>query len=182
MSRLGKLPVIIPAGVKLEIGVGEIKVNGPKGLVKVLLHKDVIVEVVDDKAVVSVKDLTVNKQKALWGLTRMLLANAVLGVTQGFSKTLELIGVGFKAQVQGQKIILNLGFSHPIEFQVPVGISVTQEKNSLTLSGIDKQLVGQVAAEIRALKKPEPYKGKGIKYSDEVVRRKAGKIAKAAAK
>ena len=182
MSRLGKLPVLIPAGVTLEIGATEINGKGPKGTVKVLLAKNVKVEVVENNAIVTIADKENNKQKALWGLTRMLLSNAVTGVTVGYSKILELVGVGFKAAVSGQKIVLNLGFSHPIEFNVPTGVTVTQEKNSLTITGIDKQAVGQVAAEIRALKKPEPYKGKGIKYSDEVVRRKAGKVAKAAAK
>lgn len=182
MSRLGKLPVLIPAGVTLEIGGSDINVKGPKGTVKVLLAKNVKVEVVDNNAIVTIADKDNNKQKALWGLTRMLLANAVTGVTVGYAKTLDLVGVGFKAAVTGQKITLNLGFSHPIEFNVPAGVTVTQEKNALTISGIDKQKVGQVAAEIRALKKPEPYKGKGIKYSDEIVRRKAGKVAKAAAK
>lgn len=182
MSRLGKLPVLIPAGVTLEIGATEINVQGPKGTVKVLLAKNVKVAVVENNALVSIADKNNNKQKALWGLTRMLLANAVTGVTAGYSKTLDLVGVGFKAAVSGQKIVLNLGFSHPIEFNVPTGVTVTQEKNSLTISGFDKQAVGQVAAEIRALKKPEPYKGKGIKYADEIVRRKAGKVAKAAAK
>lgn len=182
MSRLGKLPVLIPSGVTLEIGATEINVQGPKGTVKVLLAKNVKVEVVENNALVTIADKNNNKQKALWGLTRMLLANAVTGVTAGYSKTLDLVGVGFKAAVSGQKIVLNLGFSHPIEFNVPTGVTVTQEKNSLTISGLDKQAVGQVAAEIRALKKPEPYKGKGIKYADEIVRRKAGKVAKAAAK
>lgn len=182
MSRLGKLPVLIPAGVKIEMAEAKALVTGPKGTVNVLVARPVKIVIEDDKAIVTVNDPASNKQKALWGLTRMLLANAVVGVTTGFSKTLELVGVGFKATVSGQKIVLNLGFSHPVEFNVPAGVTITQDKNNLTLSGIDKQLVGQVAAEIRALKKPEPYKGKGIKYADEIVRRKAGKVAKAAAK
>jgi len=118
-------------------------------------------------------------EKALWGLARNLVNNAVVGVTEGYTKVLEINGVGFKAAVQGKKLVLNVGFSHPVDYPFPEGINIVVEKNQITITGIDKQQVGQVAAEIRSIKKPEHYKGKGIKYVDETIRRKAGKVVKA---
>jgi large subunit ribosomal protein L6 len=128
--------------------------------------------------VFTVANASNKSEAALWGLARSLVNNAVVGVTDGFSKSLEINGVGFKVALQGKSLILNVGFSHPVEYKLPEGITAEVDKNKITVSGIDKQQVGQVAAEIRKIKKPEPYKGKGIKYSDEVIRRKAGKVVK----
>jgi large subunit ribosomal protein L6 len=131
----------------------------------------------DNQLTVSVKNQEDKRQKALWGLFRRLVANMITGITDGFSKQLEINGVGYKASVQGKKLILNVGFSHPVEYTIPDGIDIIVEKNIITISGIDRQLVGQTAAEIRSVRKPEPYKGKGIKYTTEIVRRKVGKTA-----
>lgn len=180
MSRIGKLPIAIPAGVTLTINGRNVDVKGPKGQLGLVLHDRVTLDQQDGQARVTVTDPDLQSDRALWGLTRMLVANMITGVTQGYEKKLEINGVGFKAQGSGQNLTLNLGFSHPVEFPVPEGITATVEKNVITIAGIDKQLVGETAAKIRALKKPEPYKGKGIKYADEVIRRKAGKVVKAA--
>lgn len=180
MSRIGKLPITIPAGVSVGIDGSEVKVSGPKGSLSLRVNMRVKVTQTDQQLVVTVTDPELQADRALWGLTRMLVANMISGVTAGYRKQLEINGVGFKAQVTGSNLILNLGFSHPVEFPIPAGITVTVEKNIVTISGIDKQLVGETAATIRRLKKPEPYKGKGIKYIDEVVHRKAGKVVKAA--
>jgi len=177
MSRIGKKPIIIPKGVDIKLDVldTKVKVNvkGPKGVLDVTLPQGVKIEALDDQLILSIDDITDNKTRAFWGLARNLVNNAVVGVTEGFSKTLEINGVGFKANAQNNKLTLNVGFSHPVEYPSRPGISIETE-----ISGIDKQMVGQTAAEIRKIKKPEPYKGKGIKYSDEVIRRKAGKVVK----
>jgi large subunit ribosomal protein L6 len=144
------------------------------------IHPHITVHVQDQQAVVSVKNQNDRGDRALWGLSRMLLANMTHGVSQGFSKELEVQGVGYRVAVQENKVILNLGFSHPIECALPVGIDAKVEKNILRLSGIDKQLLGETAARIRAFRKPEPYKGKGIRYVGEAVRRKSGKVVKGA--
>lgn len=182
MSRIGKKPIIIPKGVDIKLDVLDAKVNvnvkGPKGTLDVVLPKGVKIEALDDQLILSIDDITDNKTRAFWGLARNLVNNAVVGVTEGFSKTLEINGVGFKANAQNNKLILNVGFSHPVEYPSRPGIVIETEKNVIKISGIDKQMVGQTAAEIRKIKKPEPYKGKGIKYSDEVIRRKAGKVVK----
>lgn len=178
MSRIGKKPIEIPAGVNVEINGQKVSVKGPKGSLEQIVHEATKIEMVDNQLVVKVGNEENVKERALWGLTRSLLANLVSGVTVGFQKSLEINGVGFKAAVNGQVLVLNLGFSHPVNFPIPAGITITVEKNVITVAGIDRQRVGQIAAEIRALKKPEPYKGKGIKYSDEVIRRKAGKVVK----
>lgn len=178
MSRIGKKPIDIPAGVTVEINGQKVSVKGPKGNLEQIIHDATKAEMVDNQVVVKITNEDNVKEKALWGLTRSLLANLVTGVTVGFSKTLEINGVGFKAAVNGQNLVLNLGFSHPVNFPIPTGIAISVEKNVISIAGIDRQRVGQIAAEIRALKKPEPYKGKGIKYSDEVIRRKAGKVVK----
>ncbi|MFZ5391118.1 MAG: 50S ribosomal protein L6 [Patescibacteria group bacterium] len=180
MSRLGKLPINIPNGVQVQINGRLVIAKGPKGEVSQQLPKGVKVEQADQVISVSVANSNDRALRALWGLSRQLVQNAVKGVHEGYSKSLELVGIGFKAQIEGENLVLNLGFSHPVRFAIPKGINVKVEKNTITLDGASKQEVGQVAAEIRALRKPEPYKGKGIKYSDEVVRRKAGKVVKAA--
>ncbi len=178
MSRIGKKPIEIPSGVSVEINGQKVSVKGPKGSLEQVVHEATKIELIDNQLVVKVSNEENVKERALWGLTRSLLANLVSGVTVGFQKSLEINGVGFKAAVNGQVLVLNLGFSHPVNFPIPAGITITVEKNVITIAGIDRQRVGQIAAEIRALKKPEPYKGKGIKYSDEVIRRKAGKVVK----
>lgn len=156
-----------------------VKVKGPKGELSLLLHPKVMIEKKDSELIVSVKREDNKQERALWGLFRSLLANTIKGVTEGYSKVLEINGVGYKAAVAGKKLTLNLGYSHPIEMEAPSGIEVKVEKNTITITGIDKQAVGQFAAVIRQQRPPEPYKGKGIKYSDEVIRRKAGKVVKA---
>jgi len=177
MSRLGKLPIKIPAGTQISIDKGFIVVKGPKGELKQELHKLVKVEITPEEAIVKVKNENDKEERSLWGLFRALINNMVIGVNSGYEKKLEIKGVGYKVSVSGNKINLSLGFSHPVEFVLPDGISALAEGNNLTISGIDKQLVGELAAQIRKLRKPEPYKGKGIKYSDEIIRRKAGKAA-----
>jgi large subunit ribosomal protein L6 len=179
MSRIGKLPISIPAGVTVKLDERVVTVTGPKGTLTQALHDRVNVEI-GEAITVTVRQPNNQNDRALWGLTRVLIANMIVGVTTGYEKKLEINGVGFKAALTGKNLVLNLGFSHPINFAVPDGITIAVDKNVVSVSGIDKQLVGETAATIRALKKPEPYKGKGIKYSDEVIRRKAGKVVKAA--
>lgn len=177
MSRIGKLPIDVPAGVTITVGESEITVEGPKGKLVVPHLSDVTVSVDAGVAKVSRKD---NERiaRAQHGLQRSLLMNAVQGVTQGFEKKLEVNGVGFRVEGGGQEIKMALGFSHPVIYKAREGAQLEVNKMEITVRGIDKQLVGQTAAEIRALKKPEPYKGKGIKYADEVILRKAGKAGK----
>jgi large subunit ribosomal protein L6 len=177
MSRLGKLPIKIPAGTQVSIDKGIVTVKGPKGELKQELHRLVKIEITPEEINVKVKNENDKEERSLWGLFRALINNMVVGVNNGYEKKLEIKGVGYKVAVAGNKINLSLGFSHPIEFPLPIGISAVAEGNNLTISGIDKQLVGELAAQIRKLRKPEPYKGKGIKYSDEIIRRKAGKAA-----
>lgn len=180
MSRIGKLPITIPAGVTVTLDGQHLAVSGPKGKLELNIHRRVSVTQAETTLQIGVTDPDLQSDRALWGLTRMLVANMITGVTTGYQKQLEINGVGYKAQSKGRDLVLNLGFSHPVDFTVPEGITTTVEKNIITITGIDKQLVGEVAATIRRLKKPEPYKGKGIKYVDEVIRRKAGKVVKAA--
>lgn len=190
MSRIGKKPVVIPSGVKAELKDGVLTITGPKGNLSLEAHPKVSLQLSDSEILVSVTKQEDKREKALWGLTRALIQNLVDGVTKGFTKDLDVIGVGYKVEVKGQKMILNLGFSHPIEYDIPAGIEVKVEKQptkatiqqyqtTIFISGNDKHAVGQFAANIRTLKKPEPYKGKGIKYSDEILLRKAGKVVKA---
>jgi large subunit ribosomal protein L6 len=177
MSRIGKLPIAIPSGVTITVDPSEITVAGPKGTLKQFTMPGITVKQEDNQLVVTrVDDEQVHRAKH--GLMRTLLSNMITGVTQGFSKKLEINGVGYRAQLQGASIKLNLGFSHDVVFPLPQGVTAVIEQNTITVSGIDKQQVGQVAAEIRALKKPEPYKGKGIKYADERIVRKSGKSGK----
>lgn len=177
MSRLGKLPIKLSKGTQVKIENNFIIIKGPKGELKMKINDLVKIELKDEEIVVRVDNPEEKKGKSLWGLYRSLINNMVVGVNQGFEKKLEINGVGYKASVRGRKIILNLGFSHPVEYNLPEGITADIKDNIITLGGIDKQLVGEVAAQIRKLKKPEPYKGKGIKYIDEVIRRKVGKAA-----
>ena len=174
MSRIGKLPVAIPKGVEVTLGKMSIEVKGPKGALTTPVHEKVVYEKADDAVVVTRKDNT-RLARAQHGLRRTLLANMIEGVTKGFSKTLEVVGVGYKVSVQGSTVVLTVGFSHPVNFALPKGVEAKADGNKLTLSGIDKQLVGETAAKIRRVRPPEPYKGKGIKYADEHIRRKAGK-------
>lgn len=183
MSRIGKKPIDIPQGVEVKVsqddlGNNLVAVKGSKGSLEVTTPKQVKVENKDSQVLFTVDNEDDKDNRALWGLSRTLVNNAILGVTEGFSKELEINGVGFKVALQGKKLVLNVGFSHQVEFDIPEGITIEVEKNNIKVSGIDKQLVGQVSAEIRAIKKPEPYKGKGIKYKDEQIRRKAGKVVK----
>ncbi len=177
MSRIGKLPITVPSGVTITVGLSDISVKGPKGELTVPHLSDVTVSLEGTEAIVTRKD-DERIAKAQHGLQRALLNNAVVGVTKGFEKKLEVNGVGFRINGGGQAIEMTLGFSHPVKYTAPTGVTLTVDKMTITVSGISKQQVGQVAAEIRALKKPEPYKGKGIKYADEVVLRKAGKTGK----
>lgn len=174
MSRIGKLPVAIPAGVKVAFEGSILKIEGPKGSVnrKIALEINLIVE--KDKIVVSPGNES-RKAKSLHGLTRTLVNNMVTGVTRGFKKSLEIVGIGYRAEVKDRAINLNLGYSHPINFSLPAGIKASLDKQTLTIEGADKELVGLTAAKIRTLRTPDVYKGKGIRYSYEVIRQKVGK-------
>jgi len=179
MSRIGKLPVSVPAGVTITVANDNtVTVKGPKGQLSTRIHKSMKVEV--ENGVLRVLRSDDEKEtRALHGLSRSLIHNMVVGVTSGFSKNLEIVGVGYRAQKNGQNLVLNMGYSHPVEITPPSGITFdVPAPNKITVSGIDKQLVGQVAADIRNVRRPEPYKGKGIKYENEVVRRKEGKTGK----
>jgi large subunit ribosomal protein L6 len=177
MSRIGKMPILIPSGVTVEVDSDFITVNGPKGTLKQFTIPGVNVAVEEGQVLVTrVNDEAQNR--ARHGLMRSLVYNMVTGVSQGFEKKLEINGVGYRVQPQGADLKFNLGFSHDVIYKVPSSVQVKTEQNTITVTGSDKQQVGQVAAEIRALKKPEPYKGKGIKYSDERIIRKSGKSGK----
>jgi large subunit ribosomal protein L6 len=177
MSRLGKLPINLPNGTEAKIENGFIFVKGPKGELKEKLHSLVQVELSEKEISVKVKNTDSKKEKSFWGLYRSLINNMVVGATEGFEKKLEIIGVGYRANSLGAKLEVNAGYSHPVIFDLPEGISAAVEKNVITISGADKQLVGETAARVRKIRKPEPYKGKGIKYVDEVIVRKEGKAA-----
>ena len=177
MSRIGKLPIDIPAGVTITVDSDVISVKGAKGELTVPHLSDVTVALEGSQAIVT-RNNDERVARAQHGLQRALLFNAVQGVTKGFEKKLEVNGVGYRVSGGSQSLEMSLGFSHPVSYTAPQGIQLTVEKMTITVSGIDKQQVGQVAAEIRAFKKPEPYKGKGIKYADEVILRKVGKAGK----
>lgn len=177
MSRIGKLPLEIPSGVTITVDSDVITVKGAKGELTVPHLSDVTVAVEDGKAVVT-RNNEERIARAQHGLQRSLVNNAVEGVTKGFEKKLEVNGVGFRVAASNNELTMSLGFSHEVKYKAPEGINITNDKMAITVSGIDKQQVGQVAADIRSLKKPEPYKGKGIKYADEVILRKAGKTGK----
>ena len=177
LSRIGKLPIEIPSGVTITVDSGDVKVVGPKGELTQFITPAVNVKVEDGTLTVHPKDES-KEARAQHGLMRALINNMVVGVTQGFEKKLEVNGVGFRVATSNNELDMALGVSHPVKYKAPEGITITNDKMVITVSGIDKQQVGQAAAEIRALKKPEPYKGKGIKYANEVILRKAGKTGK----
>lgn len=176
MSRIGRQPITVPAGVKVEISGAVVTATGPKGSLEVTLLPGIQVKQTDAELTV-VKAIDDEERQRIYGLMRTLINNIVIGVSQGYQRQLEINGVGYRANVAGQTLNLSLGYSHPIAFALPEGVEAKIERNVITLSGADKQQVGQVAANIRALRKPEPYKGKGIKYVEEHIRRKAGKTA-----
>ena len=178
MSRIGRMPVAIPAGVTVEIAEGnKVTVKGPKGtLVRELPH-EMEIKIEDGHVIVS-RPNDLKRMKSLHGLTRTLIHNMTIGVSEGYTKTLEVNGVGYRAAKAGKKLTLNLGYSHPVEMEDPEGIETKVDGNKIIVSGISKEKVGQYAAEIRDKRRPEPYKGKGIKYADEVIRRKVGKTGK----
>jgi large subunit ribosomal protein L6 len=175
MSRIGKNPVAIPEKVEVAITGETIKVKGPKGELTFKCAPSIKLEKVEKKVVVKPVDVAAKDAGALWGMTRTLVNNMMVGVSEGFVKKLEFNGVGYKAAVAGETLTLNLGYSHPIDFKLPKGIQAKVVKNEIEIIGVDKELVGFVAAKIRSFREPEPYKGKGIKYSDETILRKAGK-------
>lgn len=180
MSRIGKQPIIIPEDVQVKIEGDLVIVKGPKGEIKRSLPLSIKVQITDGKILISPDskaNLSDKKISALWGLTRALAFNMVKGVKEGYQKILEIEGIGYRSSLQGNKLVLSLGFSHPVEVDPPQGIEFRVEKNTIIVSGADKELVGQVAAKIRSLRKPEPYKGKGIRYQGEVIKTKAGKKA-----
>ena len=178
MSRVGRAPVVIPAGVTVDLKEGnDITVKGPKGTLNRVLPAEMDIKIEGDQILVS-RPNDLKRMKSLHGLTRTLIHNMVVGVSEGYNKVLEVNGVGYRAQKQGKTLVLNLGYSHPIEMEDPEGLESSVDGNKITVSGIDKEKVGQYAAEIREKRKPEPYKGKGIKYADEVIRRKVGKAGK----
>ena len=178
MSRIGRLPVAIPAGVTVEVAENNVvTVKGPKGTLTKELPTEMEIKVEGEEVTVT-RPNDLKKMKSLHGLTRTLINNMVIGVTQGYEKVLEVNGVGYRAAKQGKKLVLNLGYSHPVEMEDPEGLESKVDGNKIIVSGIDKEKVGQYAAEIRDKRKPEPYKGKGIKYADEVIRRKVGKTGK----
>lgn len=179
MSRIGRMPIAIPAGVTADIAENnKVTVKGPKGTLERVLPAEMEIKLEDNQVTVT-RPNDLKKMKSLHGLTRTLIANMVTGVTDGYEKVLEINGVGYRGQKQGKKLVLSLGYSHPVEMEDPEGIETVMDgTNKITVKGIDKEKVGQYAAEIRAKRSPEPYKGKGIKYADEVIRRKVGKTGK----
>ncbi|OGW33956.1 MAG: 50S ribosomal protein L6 [Nitrospirae bacterium GWC2_56_14] len=179
MSRVGKKPIEIPAGVETKLETGKVTVKGPLGEISQDVNPKLTIKKENNTLTVE-RPSDQKLYREMHGLTRNLIANMVMGVSKGFEKTLEITGVGFKAAVQGSNLMLTLGFSHPIVYPLPKGIKATVDakQTQITLKGVDRQLVGQIAANVRSLKKPEPYKGKGIKYSTEVIKRKEGKAGK----
>lgn len=177
MSRIGKKPITVPQGVTVTINDNEIKVKGPKGELGMSIHPNISVSYKDNVIEVT-RPNDQKENRSLHGLTRALIQNMIKGVTEEYKKILDIVGVGYKAELKGNNLLLSMGYSHPIYFIPPAGIKLeTPSPTQIVVSGIDKQLVGQVAAKIRSFRKPEPYKGKGIKYSTEIIRRKAGKTA-----
>ena len=182
MSRIGKKPILLPSGIDLTVEAGKVIVKSPKASLTIPLppHSSVTLEAEPRSAVVNVELPDNVYQRAIWGLTRQLISNAVEGLQKPYEKSLEFVGVGYKVALEGKTVVMDVGFSHTIKFPLPEGIEAKVEKQVLTLSGSDKQLVGELAAQIRRKRPPEPYKGKGVKYTDETIRRKAGKTAKTA--
>ncbi len=182
MSRIGKQPVVIPSGVQINLDGRTLQCKGPKGSSKISLAEGINAKVADGKVVLE-RGSEEKQVRAMHGTTRALVQNMVEGVTKGYSKNLEIVGVGYRATLKGKVVVLNVGFANAIEVAIPDGVTVTvPDQTHVQVTGIDKALVGQVAADLRSARKPEPYKGKGVRYSDEVVRRKAGKAAAAGAK
>lgn len=179
MSRIGKQPINIPENTEIKIEDQKIIVKGPKGELSQEIHPHVLIVQKDKILKIEVKNSKEKSQRALWGLFQRLISNMIKGVTQGYEKKLEISGIGYKAAIQDKNLVLNVGFSHQVNFVIPEGIEMKVEKNIITVAGINKQLVGQTSARIRAIRKPEPYKGKGIRYAGEAIRRKVGKAAKA---
>jgi large subunit ribosomal protein L6 len=177
MSRIGKKPVVIPNGVKFNLSDSVLKVTGPKGELQMSIHPNMSVTVENEELVVKrPDDFKVNK--ALHGLTRALIQNMIIGVTEEYKKVLDIVGVGYRAEMKGKNLLINIGYSHPVYFMPPEGVTIQTPTNTqIVISGIDKQLVGSIASKIRGIRKPEPYKGKGIKYQNETIVRKAGKTA-----
>lgn len=181
MSRIGKMPVKVPKGVTIKVEAGTILVSGAKAQLRTPLPPGILASV-EEGEVRLTRDQDTKQKRALHGLARALLANSVKGVTDGFTRELDIVGIGYRAQVAGKKLQLSLGYSHPVEFDIPDEIEIRVDKQvHLVVTGADRHLVGQVSANIRRLRLPEPYKGKGIKYTDETIRRKAGKVGKTAA-
>ena len=181
MSRIGKLPISIPAGVTVTLNNGVVNVKGPKGELSQKVDSSIIVKIEDNHILFEIDEnspVNYKQKQAFHGLYRALVNNMVVGVSEGYEKVLEVNGVGYRAQKQGKKLILSLGYSHPVEMEDPEGLESTVDGNKIIVSGISKEKVGQYAAEIRDKRRPEPYKGKGIKYADEVIRRKVGKTGK----
>jgi large subunit ribosomal protein L6 len=176
MSRIGRKPLEIPKGVQVSITSDQVTAKGPKGSLAVKRHQDIEISQ-DQGSLVFVRKQEIGRVRAAHGLMRALCSNMFTGITKGFERQLEINGVGYKAEIKGQTIVLTLGYSHPIEFKLPEGISAKVEKNILSLSGIDRQALGAAAANVRSFRPPEPYKGKGIKYVGEIIVRKAGKTA-----
>ena len=175
MSRIGRMPIAVPAGVTVDIAENNhVTVKGPKGTLERTLPAEMSIKL-EDSVITVTRPNDLKRMKSLHGLTRTLINNMVVGVTDGYTKLLEVNGVGYRASKSGKKLTLNLGYSHPVEMTDPEGIESTVEGNKITVKGIDKEKVGQYAAEIRDKRRPEPYKGKGIKYADEIIRRKVGK-------
>jgi len=175
VSRIGRKPINLPAGVEVKIENNIITVKGPKGVLSQSIPEDISIGLQENKLLCT-RPSDAKRHRAMHGLTRALVANMVTGVTTGFEKKLEMVGVGYRAQMQGSKLVMNIGYSHPIEIEPPQGVEFeVPAVTRITVKGIDKQLVGNTAADIRALRRPEPYKGKGVRYENEVVRRKAGK-------
>jgi large subunit ribosomal protein L6 len=183
MSRIGKLPVTVPSGVEVKLEDGEVLVKGPKGQLRQRILSDVVEVNVNDGKIVVARKGDARAYRSAHGLTRTLIANMVEGVSKGFRKSLEISGVGYRVAKSGERLNLSLGYSHPVAFEAPKGVSLTVEgQTKIHVDGIDKQAVGQVAADIRRLRQPEPYKGKGIRYEGERIRKKLGKAGKAAKK
>lgn len=181
MSRIGKKNIDIPQDVTVHIDGSDVRVKGPKGELQRVFPKGVSFAQEEQQIIVTVKNPDNRQQRAFWGLSRALLANMVEGVSRGFEKKLEIKGVGYRAEMKGTTLVLHVGYSHPVEFIPQDGIVISVQKNIVLITGIDKQAVGEAAANIRKIRKPEPYKGKGIRYVDEQVRQKAGKVVKSAA-
>lgn len=180
MSRIGKKVITIPQNVEISIKEGKVMVKGPKGQLERVLNSRVAINIIDNTVTVDVVNKEDKKERSLWGTYAAHIKNMVKGVTEGFKKSLEINGVGYRAALAGKDLKLEVGYSHPVIYKIPDTVRVAVEKNLITLESVDKELLGQVTAEVRAVRKPEPYKGKGIKYVEETIRRKAGKAAKTA--